>query len=343
MDILTALDSNSDYSTTSLQMIIAGWVMAKPFERDSKIAVEDGDVSEDDYTKQSIYSLLYAVYRSMGQVSDGNGGTYELTFNTWGYTWPEAWGVIPPANEDTQWYGRNAYSGLFSWPEVKEYVAARDGKVHVVEMGCGTGAGAHHICSNVLPSCTYEAVDMQAAAIATCNRKHVPDLGGRLKATCADATKVEIEDGTADFVVVNETHVTEHAGTVSEEDERFFQKAKRILKPGGYLVWGNAIPDSTWQPCFDYLETIGMHLRQQQDVTKEAVKARDEDERRVETFVQQTLNRFHGFRIPFAGPSRRLDAEVALKNFGRHPGTNLYDNMVDGTDSYRVVLIKKGE
>ena len=54
--------------------------------------------------------------------------------------------------------------------------------------GCGTGAGAHHVCSNVWKNCTYEAVDMQQAAIRTCHRKFVGELGGRLKATCSDAT-----------------------------------------------------------------------------------------------------------------------------------------------------------
>ena len=34
-------------------------------------------------------------------------------------------------------------------------------------------------------------------------------------------------------------------------------------------------------------------------------------------------------------------AEVALKNFARNPGTKLYDNMVDGTDTYKVSLIQK--
>ncbi len=340
MDILTALDNNADYSLTQLQLFVAAWVASSPFQRNSKIATSDGDVAEEDYTKQSIYSLLYALYRSMGEVSDGNGQTYEMTFNTWGYAWPEAWGENPNGKTDPQLYGRNAYSGLFEFPAVKAAVAEKAGKVHVVEMGCGTGAGAHHVCSNVLPECTYEAVDMQMAGIATCKRKHVPGLNGRLKATCADATKLEIADGAADIVVVNETHVTEMPGIVSDEDRAFFGAAKRILKKDGYLVWGNAIPDRTWQPCFDALGEIGMNVLEVKDVTKEAVIARDRDLRRLDHYVDQCLARFHGFRIPFAGKRRKAEAEAALKNFARHPGTRLYENMVDGTDSYRVVLVQ---
>ena len=99
------------------------------------------------------------------------GERYEFTFNTWGYAWPESWGPSPIRKDDPQRYGKNAYTGLFQFDAVKKYVAERDGKVHVVEMGCGTGAGAHHICNHVLPKCTYEAVDMQEAAIRTCRRK----------------------------------------------------------------------------------------------------------------------------------------------------------------------------
>ena len=76
-------------------------------------------------------------------------------------------------------------------------------------------------------------------------------------------------------------------------------------------------------------------------MTKEAIKARDEDKRRIDAFVEQILSTFHGFKVPRLGDKRRALAEVALKNFARNPGTRLYDNMVDGTDTYKVVLVQK--
>jgi predicted SAM-dependent methyltransferase len=194
----------------------------------------------------------------------------------------------------------------------------------------------------VLPKCTYQALDMQWAAIQTCNRKFVPNLNDRLVATCTDATRVAPDEKPADIVAVCETHVTEHAGRCSDEDRRFFRAAHRRLKPNGFLVWGNAIPDSTWDPCFEYLESIGMKRVDVHDVTDHAVRARDEDEARMEAYVAQMLERFHwGFRIPVVGAKRRVEAEVALKNFARHPGTNLYQNMVTRTDTYRVGLFQK--
>lgn len=341
MDVLTALSNKSDYSRNQLQLIVSAWIMSGLAEKKSKISLSDGDVSEDDYDKRSLYSLLYALYRSMGEVRDEHGTRYEFTFNTWGYTWPTSWGAPPPHQSDPQRYGRNAYSGLYHFDAVKDYVNARNGEVHVVEMGCGTGAGAHHVCSNVLKKCTYEAVDMQQAAIRTCERKFVPDLPGRLQATCSDATHLARPKGFADFVAVNETHVTELVGVVTEEDDRFFRKAHHMLKTGGFIVWGNAIPDPTWSACFKFLESIGFELREECDVTEEAVRARDEDKARIDTYVDQCIEAFHGFKIPVVGAKKAAEADVALKNFARNPGTRLYQNMVDRTDTYRVVLLEK--
>ena len=155
------------------------------------------------------------------------------------------------------------------------------------------------------------------------------------------ATKLSRENGSSDFIAVNETHVTEMIGVVTPEDERFFKKAHQLLKPGGYLVWGNAIPDPTWSECFKFLEKNGFTIREECDVTKEAVKARDEDKKRIDVYVDQCIAAFHGFRIPFLGARRREQADIALKNFARNPGTRLYQNMVERKDTYRVMLLQK--
>jgi len=340
MDLLTALDPDTEYSTTQLQLIVGAWVLATPFESKAKVSVLDGDIAEADYDKRSVYSFLYALYRTIGTVPNAEGEPYEFTFNTWGYAWPEGWGSVPTIGTDPQRFGKNAYTGLFQFDAVRKYLESHP-RVHVVEMGCGTGAGAHHIAKHVVPTCTYEAFDMQEGAIQTCKRKFVPHLDGRLKATRADCTNLPVEEASADFVVVCETHVTEMAGQVTAEDQRFLRTAHRLLKPGGMLVWGNAIPDDTWQPCFDFLTSLGMTTVEVRDVTDEAIAARTQDKVRADHYVDTVLDRMWGFRIPRFGAKRRVEARQAMLNFYRNPGTRLYDRMVERVDTYKVVCMQK--
>jgi hypothetical protein len=78
-----------------------------------------------------------------------------------------------------------------------------------------------------------------------------------------------------------------------------------------------------------------------EDVTAEAIVARDLDKVRVDAYVDYCIEAFYGFKIPMIGKKRKLEAALAMKNFYRNPGTRLYDRMVDGTDSYKVVLFRK--
>ncbi len=342
MDIFTNLSEQTHYSTAKLQGIISAWVLSSAFERrGGKVSASDGHVEEAEYRKQSVYALLYSVYASVGTVKSERGEPYQFTFNTWGYAWPTAWGESPTSARDPQRFGRNAYSGLHHFAALRELARARDGLIHIVEMGCGTGAGADHVCENVWPRCTYEAVDMQRAAIETCRRMFVPRHRNRLVATHADATNLPIGDAVADIVAVCETHVTDQGEVMTEEDRKFFRSASRVLKPGGFLTWGNAIPDRAWQPCLDFMASIGLELVEKVDVTPEAVRARDEDHARIEAYVEQTVQKFAAFRLPVVGPARAADAGLAMRNLARDPGTRLYDDMVTRADTYKVVLARK--
>ena len=60
MDILKALSEERAYSMTELQGIVAAWVLTGAFESTSSVSTDDGHVDEADYTKQSVYSLLYS-------------------------------------------------------------------------------------------------------------------------------------------------------------------------------------------------------------------------------------------------------------------------------------------
>ena len=104
----------------------------------------------------------------------------------------------------------------------------------IIELGCGTGAGANLIAKYMLPRCKYFALDMQKAAIETAKRLHG---NNNIQFVHGNAQNVPIKSGVADIVIINETHMAEFEN-ISEEDAKVFNEVKRLLKPGGLFCWG---------------------------------------------------------------------------------------------------------
>jgi hypothetical protein len=102
---------------------------------------KDGDIENDDYDKESIYSLLYAMYANAGTVTSDRGVDYEFTFNTWGISPSTTPKYSGPSYgpEDPQRHGKAAYAGLVSLAPAKAYLAANGDKPKIVEIGWGRG------------------------------------------------------------------------------------------------------------------------------------------------------------------------------------------------------------
>jgi hypothetical protein len=77
------------------------------------------------------------------------------------------------------------------------------------------------------------------------------------------------------------------------------------------------------------------------DVTNDAIRARDLDAARIESYIDQALDKFFAFHVPVYGSRKKLDAALAMKNLCRHPGTQLYEDMRSRADTYRVVLAQR--
>jgi len=307
----------------------------------------DGDIENDDYTKASIYSLLYAVYASTGTVLSENGVPYEFTFNTWGIA-GDKYGA-----EEPQRHGKNAYHGLVDFPQVHEYLRDVTDAPLIVEIGCGTGAGANLITREILTKATYYAIDMQAAAINTCKRIHGNAENPRLNCIhepggvgndgnfVRNPEGTKVPDNSVDFVIISETHIADIE--IGPEEKEIFREIKRILKPGGLFLWGNALPTRVWDAAYPVLtEEIGLGRVASINHTTNAIVARDQDTPRVNAYVDQLLGKFP---IMTWGGSRgetcHLVLDRLIKNFYRHPGTACYLKMVTGFDSYMHEAYKK--
>ena len=304
---------------------------------------ETGDVSEDDYSKDSIYAVLYSLYRQFPNAPSPGGRTYQFTFNTWGIS--DVAGSVPwlrPESEP-QRHGIAAYQGLVEFPAVKEYIKAHPNP-KFLEIGCGTGAGANLI-TQLLPTATYTAVDMQKAAIQTCNELHAVN-NPRLECMWVDGgignkgSKVAIPDASVDVVVISETHIADLA--IGPEEKAIFADIVRVLKPGGLFVWGNALPTSVWNTAADYLPQIGFEPCGSLNHTAGAIVARDEDKERVDMYMDHLLGGYPVMKVPFFGTRCAEVSNLLVKNFYRHPGTAMYIKMTTGFDSYMHLAFTKG-
>jgi SAM-dependent methyltransferase len=349
-DVLKGLSSNVVLSNWQLQAAVTGFCFSGLPQRllipergldvggDFDFAT-DGDIENDDYTKASIYSLLYGMYANAGTVTSDLGVPYQFTFNTWGIA-PSPYPV-----EDPQRHGKAAYTGLVRFPQVMEYLKTVTDAPVMVEIGSGTGAGANLITRELIPKATYYAIDMQAAGVATCKERHGDATNPGLNCVHApggvgmDGNQAKfpsgetMPDNSVDFVIICETHIADIE--IGPEEKAIFAEVRRILKPGGYFLWGNALPTRVWDDAVPWLNANGFERKASLNHTAGAIVARDEDENRVNAYCDSLMGGYPVFKTPFGiGDDCALVTDRLIKNFYRHPGTALYLKMVTGFDSY---------
>lgn len=180
-------------------------------------------------------------------------------------------------------------------------------------------------------------MDMQAAAVNTCNEKHAtPDNPGLncklIPGGVGKDRPVPKNAETVDFAVISETHIADIE--IGQIEKEIFAEIKRVLKPGGLFLWGNALPTRVWLEGASYLESIGFELVSNLNHTKGAVIARDEDKERVDLAIKQLIEPYYVMNVPYFGSRCAAVSERLIANFYRHPGTALYIKMVTGYDSY---------
>jgi len=343
-DILAGFTEHHSLGPIGMQVAVSAFCLTGAYQLDESLVGDDhvdpmiageerdfqvtGEMREDEYTKNSIYSLLYGCYRNAGIVKHTTGAPYRFTFNTWGISNDND---KPFGPEYPQRHGMAAYHSLASMDTVKDYVAAKPNS-QFLEIGCGTGAGADLISRMVYPTIRYTALDMQKAAVETCISRHASHDNPHLTCVHGNGKVLPLADNSVDVVVVSETHIAEME--IGPEEKAIFAEMKRVLIPGGLFIWGNALPTKVWGDGSTYLQANGFEDCGSNNHTHRAIVARDEDTDRVDSFLNQLLDGYPVFKTPVVGAPCRHSLDRMIKNFYRHPGTDLYQRMVVGADSY---------
>jgi len=329
IDPLNNFSENHELTYFDFQIATLGFCANFPLvNKLQSLNNETSNTPEEDYAKQSIYSLLYGIYRLVGQVESENGIPYEFTFNTWGID-----GDYFP-KDDPQRMGREAYRRLTHFPEVKAHLESLE-TPSILEVGCGTGAGAN-LTSHLWPNSHYIALDMQKQAIDTCNRLHAHEaldgVRGRLQCVRANGMNLPFPPNSFDVVIISETHIAEY-GHLTKEDLIILDQIRYVLKPGGFFSWGNALVTKTWGLIENHMsEHQSWELLHINDVTQEAITAREEDFDRVEKYVEDIDEMLYFLRY---FPTCKKVVNHLILDFYRHPNTRLFTNMVTKQDAYK--------
>jgi ubiquinone/menaquinone biosynthesis C-methylase UbiE len=322
------------YCLSSLVGEIEGMAQDENREIKSEIGIRStfektGDVPERSYEQKSIYAMLYSMYRNAPLTHYGK--EYFFTFNTWGFS-PSQYPISDPER-----FGKQAYAALVTQAPVLDYMKKhQQEKIEFVEVGCGTGAGANLITSEVHKDVHYLALDMQGAAISTCKDRHARE--GHLtcewipKGVGHDGSGIPKADSSVDIVVISETHIAERE--IGDLEKAIFKEIRRVLKPGGIFVWGNALTTRVWKDAEKHLTDQSWTLLSNTNHTAGAIQARKEDYDRVETAIDGILESTVGMSIPYYGARCKSVTKKLIANFYRHPGTAMYLKMVVGEDSY---------
>ncbi|MEU7524217.1 class I SAM-dependent methyltransferase [Saccharothrix sp. NPDC042600] len=145
----------------------------------------------------------------------------------------------------------------------------------VLEVGCGRGGGAAFIARQHHPR-TLVGLDYSSDNVAFCARVH---RSAGLEFRQGDAEDLPFPDGGFDAVVnIESAHCYPHV-------DRFFAEARRVLRPGGHLLFA----DEWWAVDKDGLlskvAAAGLRVLDEEDITEGVIRALEE----LPSYVEKLL------------------------------------------------------
>lgn len=186
----------------------------------------------------------------------------------------------------------------------------------VLEVGSGRGGGAAWIARTHRPR-TTTGLDFSAAAVDLSSRhRHGPGLSF----VRGDAEAMPFDDAGFDVVVnVESSHCY---GSVP----RFLSEVRRVLRPGGTLVWADFRGADAVRATLDHLRSSGMELTEQDDVTARVVAALRADDARKAALIDAWLPRV---------------AHPLVRRFAAMEGSRGFEAFAAGRTRYLVARLEK--
>jgi SAM-dependent methyltransferase len=183
----------------------------------------------------------------------------------------------------------------------------------VLDVGCGRGGTAHVLVTFFNPA-SVSGLDLSTNAIAFCRQAHTDP---RLSFHEGDAEQLPFADASFDIVTnIESSHSYPHI-------HRFYSQVHRVLAPGGYFLYTDALSMQQFTSALGYLEHIGFTLERDRDITRNVLLSCDEiAATRVQAF------------------DSRNDQNL-MQNFLGAPGSQVYHEMRSGNWNYRILKLRK--
>jgi SAM-dependent methyltransferase len=186
----------------------------------------------------------------------------------------------------------------------------------VLEVSCGRGGGASYLRRYLAPR-TVTAIDVSPAAVAFCRRVH--HMSG-LRFLQGNAEDIPLFESSVDAVINVE------ASMLYADVDRFLAEVRRVLRPGGHLLFADLrlleeIPD-----LMCALQRSGLELLTVDDISAGVLRALFLDNKRRSAWVRRLVP------WPLRGP---------LRTFAGTLGTRIPTLLADGRLRYLCLTLQR--
>jgi ubiquinone/menaquinone biosynthesis C-methylase UbiE len=244
-------------------------------------------------------------YSILAWYSEKQGASYHCM--NWGYEDGE---ITAPQPVGPERFSLQLYHRLVHGTELK-------GK-RVLEVSCGRGGGLAHLFRQLQPK-EAVGIDFTPRNVEVCN-KAFGHLSPSLRYEVGRAEELKLPDESVDVVL------TVEASHCYADVEKFVQEAKRVLKPGGLLLWTDfrPLPDV---PGVKELAKRHFNVVEDKDITPNVLKAVEMDAPRRVQFIDQ-----HS-----AAPLRGIFRQFAAAD----TSSVMYKRFATGKDQYFMLRLQK--
>jgi len=230
-------------------------------------------------------------------------------FMNYGYL--PSFGEAGTSPQDYSGHQRNALQ-MYHYLVTKTIV---EGK-HLLEVGSGRGGGANYIASTLKPA-SYTGMDLAHSAVNLANKlHHQPNL----RFIQGSAESIPLADNSIDVVVnVESCHAY---GSVP----KFLSEAKRVLKPGGYLMLVDFRSENNMHVLQRDLHETGLDVVLEEDISSNVIRSiEEENDAKVANIHSLIPARWHKLFGEFAGVV----------------GSRFYETLKGGSRSYYRFVMQK--